>query len=112
MATKLNLFSSCFLRQPEALFQLEWHNQNNIKLFSAWSGSSPNLNLIELLWLQIKQLQNWGCATSDVGLKRIVLSIEEGHAIFPEIAVQEHAKKNASCGLGPGLSYQVLSQHR
>ena len=39
---------------------------------------------------------------SDVGLKKIVLSLEEEHAVLPEIAVQEHAKKNASCGLGQG----------
>ena len=32
----------------------------------------------------------------------ILLSLEEEHAVLPEIAVQEHAKKNASCGLGPG----------
>ena len=39
---------------------------------------------------------------SDAGLKKIVLSLEEDLAALPEIAVQEHAKKSASCGLGPG----------
>ena len=42
---------------------------------------------------------------SDVSLKKIVLSLEEDHAILPEIAVQEHAKKNASCGTSPELSH-------
>ena len=39
---------------------------------------------------------------SDAGLKKIVLSLEEDYAVLPEIAVQEHAKRNASFGLGPG----------
>ena len=39
---------------------------------------------------------------SNAGLKKIALSLEEDHAVLPEIAVQEHAKKNASCGLGQG----------
>ena len=39
---------------------------------------------------------------SDAGLKKIVFSMEEDHAVLPEIAVQEHAKKNVSCGLGSG----------
>ena len=55
--------------------------------------------------MQIKQLQSRERAMSDAGLKRIVLILEEEHAVFPEIAVQEHAKKNASCGLGLGLSH-------
>jgi len=29
---------------------------------------------------------------SDAGLKKIVLSLEEDHAVLPEIAVQKHAK--------------------
>ena len=39
---------------------------------------------------------------SDASLKKIALSLEENHAVLPEIAVQEHAKKIANCGLGPG----------
>ena len=39
---------------------------------------------------------------SDAGLKKIALSLEKDHAVLPEIAEQDHAKKNASCGLGPG----------
>ena len=38
----------------------------------------------------------------DVGLQIIALSLKEDHAVLSEIAVQEHTKKNASCGLGPG----------
>ena len=33
------------------------------------------------------------------------------HAILPEVAVQERAKKNESCSLGQRWSHQVLSPH-
>ena len=39
---------------------------------------------------------------SDASLKEIAPSLEEDHDVLPEIAAQEHTKKNASCGLGPG----------
>ena len=42
------------------------------------------------------------------GFQKIALSLEEDYAILPEIAVQEHAKKNASCGLSPGWSMTYL----
>ena len=48
---------------------------------------------------------------SDAGLKKIVLCLEEDHAVLPEIAVQEHAKKNTSCSLGLEQSHQVLGLH-
>ena len=48
---------------------------------------------------------------ADVGLNRFALSLEEDHAILPEIAVQEHAKNNASSSLGPEWSHQVMSPH-
>ena len=35
-------------------------------------------------------------------LKEIAPSLEEDHAVLPEIAVQEHAKESTSCGLDPG----------
>ena len=37
----------------------------------------------------------------DASLKRVALSLEKDHAILHEIAVQKHAEKNASFGLGP-----------
>ena len=34
-----------------------------------------------------------GTHMSEVGLKKIVLSLEEDHGVLPEIAVQEHAER-------------------
>ena len=53
----------------------------------------------------MKQLQTRECAMPDASLKRMVLSLEEDHAVLPEISVQENAEKNASCALGPRWSY-------
>ena len=36
----------------------QWHTKQGINLFGGWPGNNPNLNTIELLWSQMKQLGN------------------------------------------------------
>ena len=49
--------------------------------------------MIELLWLQMKQLQSRECAISDMSLKRIAICLDEDHAIFSEIAEHHMPRK-------------------
>ena len=53
----------------------QWHTQHGVKLFGGWLGNSPDLNPIESLWLQMKQLQSKERATSATGLKKIASKV-------------------------------------
>ena len=53
----------------------QWHTQHGVKLFGGWPGNSPDLNPIESLWSQMKQLQSKERATSAAGLKKIASKV-------------------------------------
>ena len=53
----------------------QWHAEHGVRLFQGWLGNSPNLNLIENLWSQMKVMQSHKRATSVAGLKRIALRV-------------------------------------
>ena len=52
-----------------AITMRQWQTKYGVNLFGGWSGNNPNLNPIELLWSQMKQLKN-NSATSALGLKK------------------------------------------
>ena len=60
----------------------EWHQKNGVRLFQGWPGNSPDLNIIENLWSQMKHLQRTEQATSKQGLKKIARRV--WNAITPE----------------------------
>ena len=47
------------------------HTKQAVNLFSSWPGNSPDQNLIESLWYQMKQLQNKEHTISAAGLKKL-----------------------------------------
>ena len=53
----------------------QWYTQHGVKLFGGWPGNSPDLNPIESLWSQMKQLQSKERATSAAGLKKIASKV-------------------------------------
>ena len=53
----------------------QWHTQHGVKFFGGWLGNSPDLNPIESLWSQMKQLQSKERATSAAGLKKIASKV-------------------------------------
>ena len=53
----------------------QWHQRHGVKLFSGWPGNSPDLNPIESLWSQMKQMQIGERATSMAELKKIALIV-------------------------------------
>ena len=53
----------------------QWHTQHGVKLFSGWLENSPDLNPIESLWSQMKQLQSKEHATLATGLKKIAFRV-------------------------------------
>ena len=70
----------------------QWHTQHGVKLFGGWLGNSPDLNPIESLWLQMKQLQSKERATLATGLKKSLQSLGEDHAVLPQISLRKHAE--------------------
>ena len=60
----------------------KWHQDRGVKLFEGWPGNSPDLNPIENLWSQMKNLQRHERATSIAGLKRIAKKVWDN--ITPE----------------------------
>ena len=53
----------------------QWQTKLSVNLFGGWPGNNPNLNPIELLWSQMKKLQNKDSAMSVARLKKIALKI-------------------------------------
>ena len=60
----------------------KWHQDRGVKLFEGWPRNSPDLNPIENLWSQMKNLQRHKRATSIAGLKRIAKKVWDN--ITPE----------------------------
>ena len=60
----------------------EWHQRHGIQLFPGWSGNSPDLNPIENLWSQVKNLQRLEQATSLAGIIKVAKKVQR--AITPE----------------------------
>ena len=48
----------------------QWHTKQDVKLFGGWLGNSPDLNPIESLWSQMKQLQSKERVMLAAGLKK------------------------------------------
>ena len=48
----------------------KWHANHGVKLFGGWPGISPNLNPIENLWSEIKNLQRKEQTMLMKGLKK------------------------------------------
>ena len=46
-----------------AITTRQCYKEQGVNLSDGWPGNNPNLNPIELLWCQTKQLQNKDCAT-------------------------------------------------
>ena len=53
----------------------QWHTKQDVRLFGDWLGNSADLNPIESLRSQIKQLHNKEHTTLAAGLKRIALNV-------------------------------------
>ena len=53
-----------------ALSTKKWHANHGVKLFGGWPGISPNLNPIENLWSEMKNLQRKEQTTLMEGLKK------------------------------------------
>ena len=60
----------------------KWHQDRGVKLFEGWPGNSLDLNPIENLWSQMKNLQRHKRATSIAKLKRIAKKVWDN--ITPE----------------------------
>ena len=66
----------------------KWHEDHGMKLFKGWPSNSPDINLIENAWSQMKHLQSKERATSAAGLKKIAKKGVEGyHSFIPQKAL-------------------------
>ena len=74
----------------------KWHANHGVKLFGGWPGISPNLNPIENLWSEMKNLQRKRGA-NDVGgpIKNRPQGMESRHCRIPPQALCFDAAKNA-----------------
>ena len=87
----------------------KWLDDQGVKRFEGWPGNSPDLNIIENIWSQMKHEQRREQAMSMTGLKKNRMKgLEEPKAGLCGKALRVTSKADASSRFGGRRSHQVL----